>query len=358
MKTVFRLVAVITLGLAAYLAFWPVAVQPVAWDAPENPGYTGMFAPNDRLAALEFIDLDGRTGPEDVDIGPDGLIYAATHSGEIIRVEANGHITSYAQTGGRPLGIEFGTDGTLYVADAYRGLLSVDAAGTVTVLADHTGEGSPILYADDLDVTAEGVVYFSDASTRFGAQSNGGTLAASVLDLVEHSDNARVLRFDPATGETEVFADVLTFANGVVLNDAEDALFVVETGAYRIWRYPLSGGPGEVILDNLPGFPDNLNPAPDGTFWLGLVSPRNAIMDRLSDAPFWRRVVMRLPDAFKPAPTRYGFVLRISEDGEVLETLQDPSGAYALTTGAVTASNGDVLVTSLSEPRLGRLSAD
>jgi len=37
----------------------------------------------------------------------------------------------------------------------------------------------------------------------------------------------------------------------------------------------MNGSPGEVILDNLPGFPDNINNAEDGTFWIGLVSPRN-----------------------------------------------------------------------------------
>lgn len=352
----FRGIAAIVMVLVAYLVLWPVSVRPVAWSAPEDAGYVGAFAPNDRLTALDFIDLDGRNGPEDAEVGPDGLIYAATHEGEIIRVESDGSITSFAQTDGRPLGIEFDAKGTLYVADAYRGLLAIDRAGAVTLLADAADDGSPILYADDLDVTAEGVVYFTDASTRFGAEASGGTLAASVLDLVEHSANGRVLKYDPATGETTVFSSGLTFANGLALNESEDAVFVVETGDYRIWRFPLDGTPGKVILDNLPGFPDNINSATDGTFWVGLVSPRNAIMDGLSGAPFWRRMVMRLPDALRPAPTRYGFVLRVTENGEVIETLQDPSGTYALTTGAVTLPDGRVVVTSLTEPRLGVLS--
>ncbi|MEO9897090.1 MAG: SMP-30/gluconolactonase/LRE family protein [Paracoccaceae bacterium] len=356
MKTVFQGLAAVVIAAIAYLVLWPVPINPVAFTVPEDAGYTGVFAPNDRLAALQFVDLDGRSGPEDAEVGPDGLIYAAVHEGEIIRIEQDGSITSFAQTDGRPLGIEFGPDGTLYVADAYRGLLAVDQAGVVTLLTDKV-DGTPILYADDLDVTAQGVVYFSDASTRFGAENNGGTLPASVLDLMEHSANGRVLKYDTATGETTVFATGLTFANGVALNPTEDAVFVVETGDYRIWRMPLNGAQGEVILDNLPGFPDNINPAPDGTFWVGLVSPRNALVDKLSNRPFWRGVIMRLPDAVRPAPTRYGFVARISEGGEILETLQDPSGAYALTTGAVTLPDGRILVTSLTEQKLGILNS-
>jgi len=80
-------------------------------------------------------------------------------------------------------------------------------------------------------------------------------------------------------------------------------------------------------------------------------------MDNLSDKPFMRRVIMRLPDALQPAPTRYGFILKMDEGGAVIETLQDPSGTYALTTGAVNLSDGRVVVTSLTEPRLGILPA-
>ncbi len=355
MKNILRLLGAATLCLLAYLCFWPVSVRPVAWDAPKDALYTGVFAANARLAALEFIDLDGRVGPEDADIGPDGLIYVATHGGDILRVENDGEVTPFAQTQGRPLGVEFAPDGTLYVADAYRGLLAVDQNGAVTLLTNEVEDGSPILYADDVDIAADGTVYFSDASTRFGAEANGGTLPASVLDLVEHSANGRVLKFDPVTRKTTVFADGLTFANGVAVNAASDALYVVETGAYRVWRYPLDGGPGQVVLDNLPGFPDNINNAPGDEFWVGLASPRNAIMDNLSGHPFLRRVIMRLPDVMKPAPTRYGFILRIDAAGNVIETLQDPAGAYALTTGAVTLPDGRIAVTSLTEPRLGVL---
>lgn len=354
MKTILKLTGAVLAALVLYLAFWPVSVRPVAWQAPENPGYTGAFAPNDRLSALAFVDIGGRIGPEDADIGPDGAIYTATHDGEIMRI-SDGAATVFAQTGGRPLGIEFGPDGTLYVADAYRGLLAVNRQGEVTVLADGTADGSPILYADDVDVAPDGMVYFSDASTRFGAQANGGTLPASVLDLIEHSANARVLKYDPNTGQTTVFADGLTFANGVAVSPDGAALYVVETGDYRVWRYDLPGGQGRVVLDNLPGFPDNINNGPDGSYWVGLVSPRNAIMDNLSGNPGLRRVIMRLPDTMKPAPTRYGFVLRMDAEGRVLETLQDPGGAYALTTGAVTIPDGRIVVTSLGEPRLGVL---
>lgn len=168
MKKILSALASVLALLLAYLALWPVPVQPVIWEAPENAGYVGDFSPNNRLAELEFIDLDGRSGPEDADIGPDGLIYVATHNGEILKIGADGGISPFTNTEGRPLGIEFAPDGTLYVADAYLGLMAVDRDGRIKRLADRTEEGSPILYANDLAIAADGSIYFSDASTRFG----------------------------------------------------------------------------------------------------------------------------------------------------------------------------------------------
>ncbi|THD73762.1 SMP-30/gluconolactonase/LRE family protein [Thalassobius vesicularis] len=354
MRSVLGLWGIVAAVCAGYLAYWPVPAQPESWEAPHNPGYIDAFAPNDRLGQLEFLDLAGRKGPEDVAIGPDGLLYVATHDGEILRLaQSGGAAEVFAQTNGRPLGLEFGPNGTLYVADAYRGLLAITPDGAVRLLADHA-DGTPILYADDVDVAEDGTVYFTDASTRFGAEANGGTLRASVLDLLEHSDNGRVLKYDPVTEQTTLFSDGLTFPNGLAVGP-DGSVYVVETGTYSVWRYAPDGSQRELVIGRLPGFPDNINPAQDGSFWVGLVSPRNALMDKLSDRPGLRRAILRLPDSMKPAPERYGFVLRIAADGTVLETLQDPSGGYALTTGAVTAADGSVFVSSLTESRLGVL---
>lgn len=142
MKKILSALASVLALLLAYLALWPVPVQPVIWEAPENAGYVGDFSPNNRLAELEFIDLDGRSGPEDADIGPDGLIYVATHNGEILKIGADGGISPFTNTEGRPLGIEFAPDGTLYVADAYLGLMAVDRDGRIKRLADRTRKGA------------------------------------------------------------------------------------------------------------------------------------------------------------------------------------------------------------------------
>jgi len=50
-----KFVGVLALALVAaiaYLALAPVPVEPVAWEAPQAPGYVGPHAPNSRLAGL------------------------------------------------------------------------------------------------------------------------------------------------------------------------------------------------------------------------------------------------------------------------------------------------------------------
>lgn len=357
MRKVLLSAAVLLLLCAIYLVSWPVPVEPLAWQPTADPGYTGVYARNEKMAAASYLDLpDGEYGPEDLALGPDGLLYTAVHSGKILRVDLDsGQFDVFADTGGRPLGIEFSSDGTLWVADAFIGLLSIDSKGIVTEVATETTAGSPILYADDVDIAPDGRVYFSDASTRFGAKAIGDTLAASLIDLMEHSANGRVLVYDPATKRTDVFADGLTFANGVAVSAAGESLFVNETGTYAVHRYSLlkdSFGEKTTLMSDLPGFPDNINRMPDGSLWLGVVSPRAPALDSMAGSPFLRKLVMRLPQSARPGPQSYGFVLQIDDDGEITDNLQDPSGAYSSTTGAIELPDGRLAISSLTEPKI------
>lgn len=354
-KPIIAVLVVLAL-LHAYLTLWPVPIAPTAWDAPDNAGYTGDYAPNTDLAGLNEIDLAPHHGPEDIVALPNGLLLTATQEGYILTVDSDtGDVSVLAETGGVPLGLEMEPrTGRLIVADAHKGLLSVGLDGSVQVLTDRV-DGTPILYADDLDIADDGVIYFSDASTKFGAEANGTTMDASLLEIMESEGTGRLLAYDPITRETWIVADGFVFSNGVAIAPDGDILMNV-TGRYQVLKVNPETGRSQILIDNLPGFPDNINRGPDGTYFVGIVSPRSDWLDANSDKPFWRRFAMRLPPSMRPQAQSYGLVLQIDASGNILRTWHDPVGTYLTPTGAVvvpTASGDRMYITSLLSPTLG-----
>lgn len=349
--------AALAAALLLYLLLWPVPIEPVAWEPPPNPGYTGPHAENQRLQSLEALAIGDHHGPEGVAVDAGGRIYVATHEGWIVRLASDGTSPErFAETGGRPLGLDFDGEGNLLVADAFKGLLSIAPDAKVRTLAT-VADGIPIRYADDVAAAQDGRIYFSDASTKFGAEEWGGTLAASVLEIIEHRRHGRLLVYDPRTGTATTVLDGLSFANGVAVSPDQRFVLVNETGRYRVLRVWLDGpkaGTSEPFVEALPGFPDNITAGRDGRFWVGLVSPRNPIVDALAGRPFLRKVVQRLPELLKPKPVAYGHLIALDAQGRVVQDLQDPEGGYPMTTGAV-ETDDYLYVSSLTAPVLGRL---
>jgi sugar lactone lactonase YvrE len=356
-RRIVRALAAVVVLAAAYLLAWPVPIAPVAWEAPDSPGFVGVFASNARLAEAETLSTVGEPGPEDFTVGVDGRLYAATARGWIIRYDSTGAApTRWVNTSGRPLGMAFDSAGTLWVADARRGLLAIAPDGTVRVAADSTDDDGAIHYADDVDVARDGRVYFSDASARFHPPE-WDALEASLLEIIEHRGSGRLLEHDPSTGRTTVLAGGIVFANGVAMTHDDSAVLVNETGSYRVLRVERLGpGRGAVrpFIDALPGFPDNITRGLDGKYWIALVSPRNALVDRLAPYPFARKMVQRLPSWIRPAPVNYGHVIAVNDSGRVLESLQDPAGAFPMLTSALEVP-GWLYLGSLSAPTAARL---
>ncbi len=372
MNKLFGVVAVLLLAAVAYFCLWPVPIEPVTWKAPAAPGYAGPHAVNDKLARLNIIDLGAETGPEHIAIGPDGKLYTTVESGRMLRMQPDGTQQEvFAQTGGRVLGFDFDAQGHLIAADAVKGLLSIAPDKKIKLLTDQVnveGKLDPIRYADAVVVAQNGKMYLSDASTRFAPQDWGGTFEASVLDILEQASTGRVLEFDPASGQTRVVARGLSFANGVALSQDEKHLFVNETGKYRVWKIDVNAqdldvtgldvrkgaAQARVLFDNLPGYPDNLMRGRDGKIWLGFAKPRNPTIDQLADMPFMRKVTLRLPRALWPIPKAHGHVMAFTEDGKVVQDLQDPSGQYPESTG-VTETADRLYIQSLHAKGLGWL---
>ena len=92
------------------------------------------------LPAYDLISLPGE-GPEDVVVGPDGVIYTGLRDGRVLAVAPeDGAVREVANTGGRPLGLEATADGRLLICDSPKGLLELDLkTGALRTLVTHDG---------------------------------------------------------------------------------------------------------------------------------------------------------------------------------------------------------------------------
>lgn len=338
MKKIATSVVFLLVLFIAYLLLWPVAVDPVAWQAPKAPTLTQSYAVNNRLASLKRVATGVGVGPESIAIDHNGNLYTGYEDGRIVRFDAQGqHADTITNTRGRPLGMAISSDGTLLVADASKGLLAVNVDnGAVTQLTNEAN-GVAFKFTDDLDIATDGQVYFTDASSKFGPALKARD------DIIEHGAHGRLLQYNPNNKTTRVLLDGLQFANGVALSKNEDFVLVTETGNYDIVRYWLKGpkaGSHDVFFHNLPGIPDGISSNRDGTFWVALFTTRNATLDALSAHPFLRKVAFRLPQLLQPQPAHHAFVLGLNEDGEVTNNLQDPSpNAFAPITSVTQHGN-------------------
>jgi sugar lactone lactonase YvrE len=318
---------------------------PRRWRPPQDVGLRGPFAPNDALAHLDVIPLPG-SGAEDVAVDSSGAIYTGTREGYLLRISPDGRsVERLAQTGGRPLGIEVHPDGWLVVCDAHRGLLRVDpSTGEITELVTAI-DGRPMRFTNNCAVAKDGTIYFSDSSQHFGLEEFKG-------DLLSHTSSGRLIRRAP-DGTITVLLDDLDFANGVALAQDESFVLVAETGGYRVTRLDLAGpeaGRRSVIIDNLPGIPDNMSTGSDGVFWIAMPTARNRLLDLLLSRPgFLRSAVWSMPERLQPDVTRITWVVGIDGEGDVVHNLQASGKDFHYVTG-VREHDGRLYLGSLVEP--------
>lgn len=320
-----RLLAIVCglllLGSLLYLTISPAPIAPVAWQPQPAPGFTGAFASNGKLAGIEII-MPELPGPEALLADDRGRLTTGLLDGRIIRLNPERmRFKLLGNTGGRPLGMKLTNEGSLIVADAEKGLLELPADGGAIKVLAASYKGRRLRMADDLDLLPDGRIVFTDASTRFG-------LGEFELDLLEHSDTGRLFIFDPVTKKLSVLRDGLAFANGIATSRDGLSVLVCETSAYRVRRVFVSGprmGQSEVVIDNLPGFPDNISYDRErDLFWLALAAPREKALDLLAPYPFVRGMVARLPKALRMKANPHGLVVALRDNGKVVKFLDDP----------------------------------
>jgi ribose transport system permease protein len=321
-----------------------------------------VFAENDRLKNVEAIALDRIEGPEDIILDRRDDLYTVNRNGSIIRFFAPDYDRreEFARIGGRPLGMAIDRDENLIVCVAGMGVYGVKPDRTVFKVSDETNrtwyrlkDDSRLWLADDLDIAADGKIYFSDATTRYD-------LSDWALDGFEGRGNGRLICHDPATGRTQTILSNLAFPNGVCISHDGGSVLWASTWLCRIYRYWIQGekaGTLELLVDNLPGYPDNINRASDGTYWLALVGIRSPVYDlAMADPSFRTRMVKQIPpDEWLCPGINFGCVIKFDDAGHVRESLWDPGATSHPTITSMREHRGHLYIGGLENNRIGRL---
>ncbi|MDG1109344.1 MAG: SMP-30/gluconolactonase/LRE family protein [Burkholderiaceae bacterium] len=343
-----------------------VYVSPTYHSIPPAPSTAPdcgtAWALNDRLRNVSAIGLGRIEGPEDVILDRNDHLYAGSRHGDIIRFLAPDYekMEVFAHIGGTPLGMAFDREDNLYVCIGGMGLYKVTPERKVEKVTDETNrsfssinDDSRLRLADDLDITDGGLIFFSEATVRF-------EMHEWATDGLEARGNGRIICYDTNTGKTNTVIRNLKFPNGVcIASDGQSFLFA-ETWGCSVKRYWFEGpkkGTTEIVLENLPGFPDNINNSSDGNYWMSLVGMRCPALDLAWKMPGFRsRMAKRVPrDEWLFPNINTGCVLKFNEQGEVLETLWDMGGENHPMITSMREHRGYLFLGGIMNNRVGRI---
>ena len=141
------------------------------------------------------------------------------------------------------------------------------------------------------------------------------------------------------------------------------SLFFAESWACRIHRYWLEGpkaGTAECVIRDMPGYPDNINRASDGTYWMAWLGMRTPTFDLSLRHPGMRkRMARRLPqDDWLFPNINTGGVVKFDDRGQIVQTLGDLTGASHAMVTSMREHKGQLFIGGIFNNRIGRFTIE
>jgi len=178
----------------------------------------------------------------------DGRLYCVdVNHGRIFRISQKAQWEVFADYEGNPNGLKIHRDGRIFVADHSRGLLCFDPDS-----GEHTTIAAEFRGLNDLVFADNGDLYFTDPGES-GLEDPHGRVFRMRVD-----------------GTLDMLMDGLPYPNGLVLNPAQDVLYVAVSRSLQILRMPLRDGRVRkcgvfLQLSGGLGGPDGMAVCDDGT---------------------------------------------------------------------------------------------
>lgn len=176
--------------------------------------------------------------------------------------------------------------------------------------------------ADDLAISADGErIYFTEPYDHAGAIL--GVSSQSRNEALSLGKNGNLWKIDLKAGAASLVAHGYSYPDGILLEYAagetkETSILINELSHFRLTRLYLAGakaGTDEIVIDNLPGFPDGMTRDGKGRIWIALVFERSKLLNWLHSHPFWKKLALRIPQKYQPVSKRTSLLV-LSPDGK------------------------------------------
>jgi gluconolactonase len=232
--------------------------------------------------------------------------------GRIFRIDRDANWTLVARYDGWPNGLKIHADGRIFVADYRLGIMILDPdTGSVTHFVQ-TWRSEGFRGVNDMCFASNGDLYFTD-------QGQTGL----------HDPTGRVFRMRAVgaePGHLECLIDRGPSPNGLVLNVAENQLYVAMTRDNAVWRLPLHGDGGVSKVGRFIQMSGGIGPdgmALDEEGGLVIAHPGTSVWR--FDATGRPTHVIELPDEI-PRPAVCTNVAFGGEDGRTLYIVESVQG--------------------------------
>lgn len=303
--------------------------QLLPWMRPAAtvPSMDGALRPNQELDSAALLAECA---------GPDNLVWQDDHllftSGKRVLL-----LDSLHQEGAEPEEILHFDSAITALAAAEDGSLAVALGAAGIVIVGGTHDGKAITALGGKKLIAPTALGFSDPGTLFLCVGSDLHAAADwQRDLLERRTAGSVWRVPLDGGDPVCLAANLGWPNGLLLHDGRIA--VSEAWRHRLLDFPTrERGAPRVLLDDLPGYPGRLSPAPDGGAWLAVFAPRSQLVEFVLREHRYRRWMMEtIEPAHWIAPSlRAGLSYKEPMQGGAVKTLGifkpwSPSRSYGL----------------------------
>lgn len=179
--------------------------------------------------------------------------------------------------------------------------------------------------------------------------------------ILSGDKTGRLMKYDRSTKEVTILISGLAFANGVALSKDGSFLVVAESSACRIRRLWLHGPKaGEVdTFAELPGLPDNIRRNSKGEFWVALHAKASPFSRFVITQSWAGNALLRLPLSFKQLHASFAgwkphsSVMKLSEEGETLQVLEDCEGKALKFASEAEEKDGKLWIGSVIMPFIG-----